>query len=67
MKGQIILIPITTVRGETFFLTYKTLKKACIEHDISYNTVTTYFRRNPTETSYFNKATGLTLTKTALL
>ena len=67
MKGQIILIPITTVRGETFFLTYKTLKKACNEHNISYNTVTAYFRRTPKETSYFNKATGLTLTKTNLL
>jgi hypothetical protein len=63
MKAQIILIP-TSEKG---ILAYNTLKAACAKSGISYNTVTAYFRRNPKETSYFNKATGLTLTKTNLL
>ena len=67
MKGKIIIVPITTVRGETFYLVYKTLKKACNEHQVSYNSATSYFKGNPNKDRYFHKKTNITFVKTELI
>ena len=62
MKGQII----AATKGETLS-NYAKLKDACKGMGISYNTVTSYFRRHPKKKAYTHKKTGITLTKTELL
>ena len=67
MKGKIIIVPITTVQGETFYLAYKTLKKACKAQGVSYNSATSYFKDNPNKDRYFHKKTNITFVKTELV
>lgn len=67
MKDKIIIVPITTVRGETFYLAYNTLKQACKAHGVSYHSATGYFNGNPNKDRYFHKKTSITFVKTELI
>lgn len=62
MKGKIIIVP----NGE-IYLAYKTLKKACKEQGVSYNSATSYFKGNPNKDRYFHKKTSITFVKTELV
>lgn len=67
MKGQIIAVT-GHVSGLTNY--YSKLKNACEDYGVSYNTVTSYFRRmsnKGTPSKSYTSKSGITLTKTQLI